>query len=125
MCTKRINELYTIKEIEDYLKLMDNFHDYQLGDIKYDSEKSTAVFCVETEHKAINSSTEGLVWNFSFEEIKTISVSMDVLLGSYIDEITVDNESGIVFSLTNGSISVSTYKIKLGIPSVPNNTKNK
>ncbi len=123
MWTEREKELYSIREIEDYLNLMDDFHDYRLSDFEYNNEKSTAKICVETEHEAINSSTEGLVWDFSFEEIKDFSFSMDSMLESYIYEIIVDKGQEIVFSLTNGYIIVSADKIKLGIPSVPNKTE--
>ena len=117
MWTEREKELSTYNDIETYLNSMDNFHDYRLGDFEY-SKDSTVCVCIETDHKPINSAEEGLIWNFNFEKVTEFSFSIDSMLGSWIDEITVENNSQILFGLTNGYISVSADEIKLGIPSV-------
>ena len=116
MYTQREKELHTYNDIEDYLNSMDNFHDYKLGNFEYDKASNICV-CIETDHNPINSSKEGLVWDFNFEKVTDFSFSMDVMIGSWVDEITVETDSKIVFALTNGYISVSAEKIKLGIPS--------
>ncbi len=117
MWTGREKELNSLAEIEDYLDSIDNFHDYRLGNIEYNSEESTAVICVESDHKPSNSLTDGLVWDFRFEEIKSLSYSVDTMQGNWICEITVENQSEILFALDNGYISVSASKLKLGVPS--------
>lgn len=117
MWTPREKEFHTFKETENYLKEVESFHDYRLGNFEYKSENSTARIFVETEHEANNSSTDGLVWNFDFEGVKNFSISMDAMIGTWIDEITVEADSKILFSLTNGYIAVSASKLKLGIPS--------
>lgn len=117
MWTPREKEIHTFKEIENYLKEVESFHDYRLGKFKYKSENSTANIFVETEHEAKNSSIDGLVWNFEFEEVENFAISMDTMIETWIDEITVEDGPIILFSLTNGYISVSASKVKLGIPS--------
>ena len=117
MWTPREKEIHTIEEIENYLKEVESFHDYRLGNFEYKSENSTASIFVETEHEAKNSSTDGLVWNFEFEWVENFSISMDTMIETWIDEITVKDGSEILFSFQNGYIAVSASKIKFGIPS--------
>ncbi len=116
MWTNREKELEDIKEIENYLTEMDNFHDYMLGGIEYSNEKQVAKIFVETEHKIENSAKEGLIWHFEFEQVTNFEINIDQLLASYISEITLEN-SKFVFELTNGNIYITASKVKLGIPS--------
>jgi len=116
MWTKRYEEMHTIKEIEEYLNSIENFHDCRLGNIEYNQEKASAIFNVETTMDPAKTS-EGLVWDFHFDEIEKLSFDVDAMLGFWIDEVIVENESTVLFALKAGYISISAKKIKLGIPS--------
>ncbi len=115
MWTEREKELTDLINIEKYIDEMDNFHDYMIGDISYNSEKQEARICVETEHDVKKSSKEGLIWNFEFEQATNILISVDSMLSCYVHEITVE-DGQVHFWLTNGNIYVKANKVKLGIP---------
>ena len=115
MWTEREKELTDLTNIEKYLDEMDNFHDYMIGNISYNSEKQEASICVETEHDVRNSSKEGLIWNFDFEQVTNILIGVDSMLSCYVHEITVE-DGQVHFWLTNGNIYVTANKVELGIP---------
>lgn len=62
------------------------------------------------------SSSVGLVWCFEFEGVKNIKIDTDEMLGSWVTEIEVRSGKEVMFSLTNGYISILADKVKLGIP---------
>ena len=118
MWTKREKEIYTLAEIEEYVEEMDCFHDYMLGNVRYDSEKGFAEICIETDHEPKKSAEEGYVWNFEFEGIEEILFAIDVPLRGWVDEILILDDKKVMFSLTSGCITISASKVKLGIPSM-------
>ncbi|MCM1235981.1 MAG: hypothetical protein NC489_38310 [Ruminococcus flavefaciens] len=112
MWTEREKILCDIYDIDKYLKSMDYFHDYRLGNIQF-NESANLITIEEDKNNIDNQGAH--VWDFTFELVSKLEIDMDLILTPYIYEIKIkDNE--IFFELTNGYILVDAGGIKLGIP---------
>ena len=114
MLTERERYITSIDEMNDYLESIDAFHDYRIGNIHYAGTEATITVEEIIPASHISEST-GLVWAFEFENIKTIQIDSDCVLGFFIFEIRIENNS-IIFDCTNGCIVINAEKIRLGIP---------
>jgi hypothetical protein len=108
MWTAREKVFADIDEINQYLKNIDFFHDYKLGNVQFD--KSAKNIFIE------DCSENALVWDFSFENVSEFEIKIDAVLASYVDEIRINNKL-FELDLTNGYISFRADGLKLGIPS--------
>ncbi len=113
MWTEREKIITDVNKIKTYINEMDSFHDFHLGTLEFDSEKSILKINLESYCEPKND--DGYIWNFQLENINILSFSLDAYLNSYVDEIEISDKK-INFSLTNGEIIVSARNIKLGIP---------
>ncbi len=104
------------EDIVAYLDLMGGFHDYRIGNIEYDGDRAEIMVEEVIPGKKISDGA-GIIWNFEFEEIRNFSMSVDSVLGFYIDSIEKgDGLDEILFRLHSGIISIQAEKISLGIP---------
>ena len=112
MWTKREKIPSSLCDIEAYLDEVDNFHDYKLGGVEFNTTKNQIII----EGDMQNKNNEGaLAWDFTFESISDLKISVDMCLKSYISEITVE-DNFFMLSLTNGYISFKAVGAKLGVP---------
>ncbi|MCM1159953.1 MAG: hypothetical protein NC412_01910 [Roseburia sp.] len=112
MWTERERILCNKYDIEKYLKSVDYFHDYKLGNVQFN--KSANLITIEEDKNSI--SNQGAhIWDFTFELVLKLEIEMDSMLTPYIYEVKIDDNK-ILFELTNGYILVGASEIKLGIP---------
>lgn len=114
--TKRKERLTSFKSIMDHIEKEDSFHDYRIGNIHYSENEVDLTIEEVILGKKIPDST-GLVWDFHFKGVTFFIMSVDVVLGFWIMEVTSGNKPNeIEFNLDSGIISVAAEYIELGIP---------
>ena len=114
--TERKERLTSFKSIMDYIEKEDYFHDYRIGNIHYSENEVDLTIEEVIPGKKIQDST-GLVWDFHFKGVTFFIISVDVVLGFWIMEVTSGNKPNeIEFNLDSGIISVAAEYIELGIP---------
>lgn len=114
MWTEREKEMSDFDEIAAYVKMENDFHDYRLGNIEM-YENSIIIMIEEDTGNKHNENAH--IWNFTFENISELRVSMDCILPGYISEMEIEDHC-IMISLNSGYISFTAMKVSLGIPSV-------
>lgn len=114
--TERKERLTSFKSIMDYIEKENYFHDYRIGNIHYSENEVDLTIEEVIAGKKIQDST-GLVWDFHFRGVTFFIMSVDVVLGFWIWEVTSGNKPNeIEFNLDSGIISVAAEYIELGIP---------
>ena len=114
--TKRAEIKDNFQDIVEYLKSMDNFHDYRIGTVRYDGG-SADITVEEVIPGSANKYNAGLVWDFHFEKITAFYFDVDCVMRFPILEVEPGDAPGeISFSLDSGNISITAEEIKLGIP---------
>lgn len=116
MWSERERYISSLEEIEEYLKEIDYFHDYRIGNIHYSNNQS--VITVEEIIKTNdNTDDTGLIWDFKFEAVQNFEIYCDCVVGFYINEITIEGNR-IIFNCDNGTIAVDTSHVQLGVPKI-------
>lgn len=114
--TERKERLTSFKSIMDYIEKEDSFHDYRIGNIDYSENEVDLTIEEVIAGKKIQDNA-GLVWYFHFRGVTFFEMSVDVVLGFWIWEVTSGNKPNeIEFNLDSGIISVAAEYIELGIP---------
>ena len=114
MWTERERYIEDFNEIQDYLDIMDNFHDYRIGNL-YFKDREAEITVEEYIPNPHISETAGLVWNFKFKNVEESEMNIDCVLQFWITEINLENNK-FVFECTNGCISIKAEQVKLGVP---------
>ena len=118
--TKRSEMKNNYHDIVEYLNSMDGFHDYRIGNVKYDGDSANITIEEVLPGRKLQDST-CLIWDFHFEKINKFIFSVDCVSGFWISEIEGSNVLGeVIFNLHSGIISVVAEKIILGIPALEN-----
>lgn len=116
--TERKEILTSFKSIVDYIEKEDSFHDYRIGTVHY-SENEVDLTIEEVIPGVKIQDNAGLIWDFHFKGVTFFKMSVDVVLGFWIMEVTHGKKPNeIVFNFNSGSISVAAEYIELGIPSL-------
>lgn len=114
MWTERIKYLNTLEEIDDYVKNINCFHDYYMGNFTYDG--TNAAICIEEPTKTTFKDGEtGRVWDLEFTNITSIKIENDCIFKFLIKD-TYINDEHLVLEFDQGYLKIKADKIILGIP---------
>ena len=88
--TERKEILTSFKSIMDYIEKEDYFHDYRIGTIHY-LENEVELTIEEVIPGAKIQDSTGLVWDFHFKGVTFFKISVDIVMGFWIWEVTHGN----------------------------------
>lgn len=115
--TKRAEIKTDRKDILNYIRLQDEFHDYRIGNLEF-SGKKARITVEEYFSNVPVAKSAGKIWDFAFEDVSRFKITADCVVGFFVLEVVEGEEpEELIFELNNGTISVVSSKISLGIPS--------
>lgn len=82
--------LTPFKSIMDYIEKEDSFHDYRIGTIHY-LENEVELTIEEVIPGAKIQDSTGFVWDFHFKGVTFFKISVDIVMGFWIWEVTHGN----------------------------------
>lgn len=115
--TKRAEIKTDRKDILNYIRLQDEFHDYRIGNLEFSGKKARITVEEYFSNVPVAKSARK-IWDFAFEDVSRFKITADCVVGFFVLEVVEGEEpEELIFELNNGTISVVSSKISLGIPS--------
>lgn len=114
--TEREERLVSYEAIIDYFEKVNCFHDYRIGNIRYNGVEASITIEEVIPGKKTQDNT-GLIWDLHFKNVSSFEMSVDAVLGFWIVEAKRGiKPNEIAFDLDSGFIGIAADQIEMGIP---------
>ena len=122
MWTERDKILTQTQEICAYLKEVEHFHDYVIGNLEYDG-KTLGVVIEEDFLKTDRSNAPAMQWYMEFQGIEMIGFHCDCVFKFGLDEVVYEEGDFVLYGHAFGCIEVRAKQVRLETPKIQRETE--